>query len=756
MEVSDAAVSSSNVLDGFLDALASSDSCEEQGEVGDDSKQAPEVVGSVFNQVCHNFCLQDRNELLSSFKSSAAKLGCAPKTLQANVHAVAESTLQLQIDLLHRVLGYVDARRSSSAQFLASVSHWLYDETPQVLRLGYETDETHKETAKVMVLERSWGLLLKASSGQASSSSSSETPEYLLLQGFFSPAVRAIERTNGEGIHRLLQTFPETKLLTEQSPLHIRLVETDAYGANMRAERLLAQDFKGMFTLHVPCLAHKIHSAAVRTWKLNDPLVASLVHCGLVLNSAGGMKKLRVAIRSILHTPGEVEVRHNAQLPASALAFKAHVLKLFGPPASEPRRKATILRITSLLMTGDWRKPKIEHICHPGCCRDEQDTIDKLAYALPRLATACNRGVFSKSNWSEWMEYWRFFGLLQALHGLLSKAFLLAFSTSSAENESREATEPQIVSTGVVFQDPLPELPVNLAAENKSDQIRESNARSLAVALRFLRSSWWDEFLRMRTSLEPQVHMMTRLLGSSSAETEFSRYMSFDDCGATSWTLFKALNTGWSDDALQESYEILACDTLYTNVAQTEIARTQIFATTVRPASVIFQLVHCLLENFPFELFKLIVDRTERKAEALLSTPKCRLDVFSMGFLSRFDTPDKLLSDDAHQVLCAIAAQMKLNTSSTERLHSVNGRAARSRVETHSIDIAHLGLQHMAFAGPSYLRKHKSADKLQVGRRTGRPNKRKFDNVADAGDHKKKRRGGGGAWRAFVSLLASN
>ena len=65
---------------------------------------------SIFHQVCHNFQVQDRSDLSSSFKSSAVKFGCAPKTVQANVQAVAESTAHLQTHLLHRLLGYVEAR----------------------------------------------------------------------------------------------------------------------------------------------------------------------------------------------------------------------------------------------------------------------------------------------------------------------------------------------------------------------------------------------------------------------------------------------------------------------------------------------------------------------------------------------------------------------------------------------------------------------------------------------------------------------
>ena len=486
---------------------------------------------------------------------------------------------------------------------------------------------------------------------------------------------------------------------------------------------------------------------------LNEPLVSSLIHCSLVLNTAGGMKRLCEAIRSILQTPGQFVIKRNTELTEGAQAFKTHIMTLFAPPASQPRRRATILKITSLLLNGDWRSPTIEHICRPGCCVDEQDTLDKLLYSLPRLATSCNNGVFSRSNWAEWMEYWRFFGLLQGLHGLLSKAFVLAFSGKMLA-PAGHLEEPSLDLLQVAVQEANLQH-ANIDIEDKADQMRQANAKSMKVALRFMSSSWYDRFLTMRTCLEPQVCMMAKLLKSSSAETELARHMSFEVVGVGAWTIFQTLNSGWTEQVFQDCHAALTTKTLYDTQAETEMAHTDTLIYAARPGAVIFQLVHCILQNFPFQLFSLIVDRSPAKATELLNTTKCRLDVFSKKFLAHFSSPEQLLGDDAYQILCACASKMKLSTSSTERLHSVNARAARGRVETHSIDISHLALQHMAYAGPSFIRRDKvvSQVKRAKGKGRGRPKKKSASGSAESAS--KRRRGGGGAWRAFVSAKSA-
>eukprot|EP00971_Amphidinium_carterae_P045379 892869-Amphidinium_carterae.1 len=217
---------------------------------------------------------------------------------------------------------------------------------------------------------------------------------------------------------------------------------------------------------------------------------------------------------------------------------------------------------------------------------------------------------------------------------------------------------------------------------------------------------------------------MAKLIEASSHDTEVNRHSAFETDGPKAWTLFQVKDGGWLETTMALSHAALHAPELYNNRPKTEGMHTDTFVTCVRPAAVIFKNVIRKLNKCPFTLFELILDRSESKAEELLRLGHCCLDMFSRKFLDCFSSVEGLLSEDAHQILAAVACRMKLTTVSTERLHSTNARTARMRVETHSCHIEHLALQHAAFAGPAFVRAGMTLETNAVQKsKRGRPKK---------------------------------
>ena len=156
----------------------------------------------------------------------------------------------------------------------------------------------------------------------------------------------------------------------------------------------------------------------------------------------------------------------------------------------------------------------------------------------------------------------------------------------------------------------------------------------------------------------------------------------------------------------------------------------------------------------PYRLFELLGEHNaalEEAALALTQTPSCMRDRFAKHFLAAYPSVPDLMGAEARVLLLCLARQVTGTTYSTERLHSRNLRRAKGRASTQRINIKDLALPHVAFAGPRYC--HKSVQSSRSSNRPGRPKRKSAD--PDPQLHrpsKKKRTGGGGAWRAYVHL----
>ena len=146
----------------------------------------------------------------------------------------------------------------------------------------------------------------------------------------------------------------------------------------------------------------------------------------------------------------------------------------------------------------------------------------------------------------------------------------------------------------------------------------------------------------------------------------------------------------------------------------------------------------CALHSFlrlrrqmlPYQMFMLLVDPSIRRVESLLDLPQCFRDELSQKLMDRFGSD--LNGAEALAVLEALASTIAVDVASIEAGHSSAREFAslRSRGWTSSLEAV--------------------ASRFLLLQRLGACASQKPSSKPTKKDGHKKRRGGGGAWRAFV------
>eukprot|EP00971_Amphidinium_carterae_P040789 800522-Amphidinium_carterae.1 len=127
--------------------------------------------------------------------------------------------------------------------------------------------------------------------------------DYFVLEGEFSPSIRASENSTGETTLAVLESCPKPPAeLLALFKTCVRHCETDECGSNARAEQLflLQQEQVPWLHCHFHCLAHKAHACASKTWALQPTTVSSVIHTCKVLQGSGALARVKDAVADIL------------------------------------------------------------------------------------------------------------------------------------------------------------------------------------------------------------------------------------------------------------------------------------------------------------------------------------------------------------------------------------------------------------------------------------------------------------------------
>ena len=700
--------------------------------------------------------------------SAEESLGAS--TAQQRVQAAAAFAMSVQHQCLEDtadlVLRMVRLKQWRGVLF---AEHTLYDETAMQVRMRFPGGPLERQTGKIMMIERTWTMLLEVLPSSLDPTPSL-TSTYVELKGHYSPALRGTAGTSGEDIFEILKSTPPLPMTLQDCfqgfPL-VRMVEVDDYGGNARAETFMMQRRGEQWTkLSLVCLCHKVHAMASKSWPLHGQLVSSLIHSCKVLAQSGAMMTFRDSMTNLIKKRMKLVLVESTVLPRDAETFRANIMKYCLPPKSQPRRHVTVAS-TCEFLNGDWRLGgTLTHRCIGiQCCRDLQHCIDKACCYLQRLVHTLYPRMFNRGNWVSWADALGFFLLTSAIHGLLPDTFQEAFGSGVDEAQATQWTaalstrnlpssssvsddvfiEEFLVGageTGAVQSEGI-EAPETMQ-DDEARRWRAQNALSERIALNFMKPEMLFPVLLLRVSLFPESTLMTILTSACSRGWEEFEMYKFLESGTRDYRLLLWHKGDPFQAALDESMTLLQSSSLWLLQAETEWMRGYIFKAMVRPAAVCYQLLLLRCKGYPYKLFALLDTGSDKRevAQSLLDGPGCLKDKFSKDFLQQFPTVDLLTGKDSEFILRALGRQAFGSTYTTERLHSRNLKRTMARKSTHPADLAHLGLTHISYAGPMHRTPAvgKQARK-EPHRPLGRPKK-----------HKKRRRGssgGGGAWRAY-------
>ena len=629
------------------------------------------------------------------------------------------------------------------------LEHVLYDETPLQIIVQYRGDESaDKQVAKTFMVEVEWALMCAVSSPPlgVGEQIAARGPRFFTLRGRFSPSIRAAASTDAETIFQLLATTPQPpEIVNSLFPVRIRNAETDGAGANARAETFVLDDVrKGWWPLHIGCCAHLIHSSATRTWGL--PLEANtiqgVIHAGKVLTSAGNMKLLKDKVTELVTDRIVVLVN-----PVDD-GVRSAVMSFFLPQAQTPRKRAVMMAIAEFF-NGAWGKQKtLQHICAgQHCCKDREETTRTAGRLLRKMVSCLLGRVFSRANWAAWAQSLEWFCFSDALHGLVTDAFQQCFKkhTSTGTSSKNDATVD-----AAVFPELLPEEPSGAAnprdpadgVDDNTARQRLENAISTNISLHFMVSGVWKEVYLLRVCLHAQKTLMATVLHCTSQDWELAQQFNLLQTGAREYRLLNLHKGDMVTVFFAEVSRLFHSITTWVHFLETERFRSRILQAFMRSAAVVFQLMVTRLKGYPYALLSVLDPGSRDSAVAMaLAAPRCMLDTWSRRFLEMFPGED-LKGQEAQAVLELVAEVGMGTTFSTERLHSRNLSRAKQR-QSRKADVQYLGLSHMGFSAPSSCRHSAPSAQVTSGNRPGRPRKK------DKADPQ--RRGGGGAWRAYVS-----
>ena len=220
---------------------------------------------------------------------------------------------------------------------LCFISFQSYDESTLRVRVDWEGEgRAPNQVAKLFVALTQWALILEKAPHVLGGA-----PEFLVLHGMISPAVRASDTTSARGIAAVLSQCPQPERVAEEileKTWMIRCAETDASASNMKAERLLKLAHDNTTSLQILCMAHRIHSIADRVWALDADTLSGVVHCLLSMQAAGHMLAIEKALLQLVEQRLVIDTQ-TCRLSQEATSFRQAVMQCFLPRNKFPRKK---------------------------------------------------------------------------------------------------------------------------------------------------------------------------------------------------------------------------------------------------------------------------------------------------------------------------------------------------------------------------------------------------------------------------------
>ena len=589
--------------------------------------------------------------LTSRFGAKVARVsdavdGVDRRTVLRRVQAAAEVTMQKQQSTLDLLVAHASSQiKLGHWQGIAFVEHESYDETQLLVRAFHADDEhAQQQVTRMFVVEQQFSFLVRVLPTMFRDDAEDVVDEEPLFAAFHlhcSPQIRAADGCDGECTAAVLKSVlraPAT--VTDDFAYRLRVAEADECPANPRAESLLLQERRAAkqdwSEFFLPCLAHKVHAAATKTWNLQGATVSGIISVCKYLASGAAMKAFRQGVAEVVATNLRVVPASSHVLDAGAERFRKMLLTYTQPPREQVRRRAAI-ELVMTFFNGDWRSwdGKVVHACTgPGCCADTAASVSKAQFAMELLISAAPPKMFNRSNWTGWPSSLNFFLFAAGLNGVMVAGFHRAFGGAVLAEQDDGL---QVREMGEVDAMGGQESGAHDQGGDDMERMRKENAQALRASLQFLQPGLLQQIMLLRIPLEPERRLMAFFIQIVGASWEQDQLQRLADTG---FRLYRPLllHKGWE---LKQFFDLtmsqFLSDSVWGCLHPTERFRSSLLRISMKPAAVCFQLLKMKVQHTPFSVFVLL-DRGEglqQAAERLLHTPPCQQDSFARSFLDQ-------------------------------------------------------------------------------------------------------------------------
>ena len=580
---------------------------------------------------------------------------------------------------------------------------------------------------------------------------------FIGIVGDVSCYLQVLERANARCLLAAATALSSISNASHVFEHRLRISTTDQASSNILCEHSLALQMKdeGWRVVHLACDVHVVSRIDGRVFDLMPHHVIGIIRHALSLSSAQPMNLFRKALRMEIRSRGGVRLIVGSP-PMEARQRTAFFLRLFANRGHNADSRRILL---SLLPNGSWANHQVElYITHDSPLTAAQ-AEELVANGLVRALAGSMFQTYPRHRWVGHDLAADRCGLLAVCHNLgpgTYKQFMSLIDKSSRSQQVKvpEAREPLLpLTAGEALLEADEELDDAPIVEGDAEEMRGGKNHACNAKNRSIAAAWWAgspgaALVTMRIVMEPLRQLMQRHLDMSAESfSTKQRHAVLAELEGKPPSPFGqrvtiAASLQLEEECFQQAALLLHEELLWRGLpdrALTVQHRCLCFRLISRMACCVEQLLACSHRRYPTKLFRLLVMTDISIVDEVRTDPDCLKDPWSIRFLSSFPNPR---CDEALAVLSFLAELIKCDIAAIECRHAAIRRWVHSRgLQAHSVDLEDLSsewvCQRARIAAAATTRSAASRGQAE-GRATPQRAKRK-------------RRGGGGACRAFFS-----
>ena len=633
-------------------------------------------------------------------------------------------------------------------------------------------------TAKLFASESTFGYLVRlpAEPGDAG------VPPLLLLVFSNLTHLQVLGRATASVMTAALQDQMPTSPHLHGFARKVRLTTVDQAPANALTEKNIMSSRQGWSNALFPCNVHIIAGCHSKSFSIFSDLISGVINFSLSLSHSSTMAKFRQSMAQVVGDPSKFEILRGSSSPA-ATAFRHFIIDVFCQSGANAKLRAYLLL---RLPNGDWqRRDKIEVYVAPLTDVDEAKLRKQVVTALLMCLGGRAFRVYPRHRWIGADAALDQVGICLAIHSLASQTYsqmvfgqsnlILPTDTQQRAAAAAEADmleDPDLVDADFHDPDPAtaqaaasshavaaPPFPPNTGAASAevspAASMAAANARCRKLAVTWLRSDPLGPVIALRLLLSPLVKLLTSYVKRSGrhwTQEQRARVAQAMAAGVeamprSSFEEYLALS---SEREFFRQLQDLIEGAQWQHVPRdlwTQNFEAKCFRVSSRMGCSVHQLLVFPCQRCPHRLLKLVLDSTPEAVADFLAVQPCCHDELTSQHIKAY--PGELVNSE--ESLSCLNAMTSLSSTETVGVEWGHGRVHRlitkSSVQTHVPTIDFVGAQWLC----QKLQQRHLGQSPPVPPPTSEQPEPQTPGQPAAESTGKRKRGGGGAWRAFVS-----